>query len=29
MGHGDLYPFVLAPPVIRKLAFVDHVVHRH
>jgi hypothetical protein len=29
MGHSDLYPFVLAPPVIRKLAFVDHVVHRH
>jgi hypothetical protein len=28
MGHDDLYPFVLAPPVIRKLAFVDHIVHR-
>jgi hypothetical protein len=28
MGHDDLYPFVLAPRVIRKLAFVDHVVHR-
>ena len=28
MGHGDLYPFVLAPHVIRKLAFVDHLVHR-
>jgi hypothetical protein len=28
MGHDDLYPFVLAPPVIRKLAFVDHMVHR-
>jgi hypothetical protein len=29
MGHDDLYPFVLAPTVIRKLAFVDHMVHRH
>jgi hypothetical protein len=28
MGHDDLYPFVLAPNVIRKLAFVDHMVHR-
>jgi hypothetical protein len=28
MGHDDLYPFVLAPRVIRKLAFVDHLV-RH
>ena len=28
MGHDDLYPFVLAPTVIRKLAFVDHLVHR-
>jgi hypothetical protein len=28
MGHDDLYPFVLAAPVIRKLAFVDHMVHR-
>ena len=28
MGHDDLYPFVLAPQVIRKLAFVDHVVRR-
>ena len=28
MGHDDLYPFVLAPKVIRKLAFVDHMVHR-
>ncbi len=26
MGHDDLYPFVLAPRVIRKLAFVDHLV---
>jgi len=26
MGHSDLYPFVLAPAVIRKLAFVDQVV---
>jgi len=28
MGHRDLYPFVLAPPVIRKMAFVDHLVHQ-
>jgi hypothetical protein len=28
MGHDDLYPFVLAPNVIRKLSFVDHMVHR-
>ena len=28
MGHDDLYPFVLAPRVIRKLAFVDHIVRR-
>ncbi len=28
MGHDDLYPFVLAPNVIRKLAFVDRMVHR-
>ncbi len=28
MGHGDLYPFVLVPNVIRKLAFVDHLAHR-
>ncbi len=28
MGHDDLYPFVLAPGVIRKLAFVDHIVRR-
>jgi hypothetical protein len=28
MGHDDVYPFVLAPRVIRKLAFVDHVVNR-
>jgi hypothetical protein len=28
MGHDDLYPFVLAPRVIRKLAFVDHVIRR-
>jgi hypothetical protein len=26
MGHVDLYPFVLAPPVIDKLAFVDGIV---
>ncbi len=28
MGHDDVYPFVLAPKVIRKLAFVDYVVRR-
>lgn len=28
MGHDDLYPFVLAPKVTEKLAFVDHLV-RH
>jgi hypothetical protein len=28
MGHKDLYPFVLAAPVIRKMAFVDHLVHQ-
>jgi hypothetical protein len=28
MGRDDLYPFVLPPLVIRKLAFVDEVVHR-
>jgi hypothetical protein len=28
MGHTDLYPFVLAAPVIRKMAFVDHLVHQ-
>ncbi len=28
MGHQDLYPFVLAAPVIRKMAFVDHLVHQ-
>jgi hypothetical protein len=28
MGNRDLYPFVLAPPVIRKMAFVDHLVQR-
>ena len=26
MGHDDLYPFVLAPKVTEKLAFVDHLV---
>jgi hypothetical protein len=26
MGQPDLYPFVLAPAVIRKLSFVDHLV---
>jgi hypothetical protein len=28
MGRPDLYPFVLTPTVIRKLAFVDRVVRR-
>lgn len=28
MGRDDLYPFVLAPAVIRKLAFVDRVVRQ-
>jgi hypothetical protein len=28
MGHKDLYPFVLAAPVIRKMAFVDRLVHQ-
>jgi hypothetical protein len=28
MGRGDLYPFVIAPAVIRKLAFVDHVLRQ-
>jgi hypothetical protein len=28
MGKGDLYPFVLTPPVIAKLAFVHDVVRR-
>ncbi|HVZ07280.1 zinc-binding metallopeptidase family protein [Rhodopila sp.] len=27
MGQGDLYPFVLSPPVIEKLGFVHRVVH--
>jgi hypothetical protein len=26
LGHEDLYPFVLAPPVVEKLAFVDRAV---
>jgi hypothetical protein len=26
MGHGDLYPFVLSPPVMEKLAFVHRLV---
>ena len=26
MGHTSLYPFVLAPMVIRKLAFIDHLI---
>ncbi|WP_374445714.1 putative zinc-binding metallopeptidase [Stella sp.] len=28
MGQPDLYPFVLAPPVIEKLDFVDRLVHQ-
>jgi hypothetical protein len=28
MGHKDLYPFVLAAPVIKKMAFVDRLVHQ-
>ena len=28
MGHDDLYPFVLAPKVTEKLAFVDRLVRR-
>jgi hypothetical protein len=28
MGHRDLYPFVLAAPVIKKMAFVDRLVHQ-
>ncbi|QRE73683.1 zinc-binding metallopeptidase family protein [Methylobacterium aquaticum] len=27
MGQGDLYPFVLAPPVIAKLGFIHGLVH--
>ncbi|HEX3796275.1 MAG TPA: putative zinc-binding metallopeptidase [Acidimicrobiales bacterium] len=27
MGQDDLYPFVLAPTVVRKLSFIDHLVH--
>jgi hypothetical protein len=27
MGHADLYPFVLSPAVIEKLAFVHQTVH--
>ncbi|MBX9932876.1 MAG: putative zinc-binding peptidase [Methylobacterium sp.] len=28
MGQADLYPFVLAPPVIAKLGFIHDLVHR-
>jgi hypothetical protein len=28
MGRDDLYPFLLPAAVVRKLAFVDHIVHR-
>ncbi|RVU16586.1 zinc-binding metallopeptidase family protein [Methylobacterium oryzihabitans] len=27
MGHADLYPFVLAPPVVTKLGFIHDLVH--
>ena len=27
MGVGDLYPFILSPGVIRKLAFIHALVH--
>ncbi len=29
MGAGDLYPFILSPPVIEKLGFIHDVVHPH
>ncbi len=29
MGRGPLYPFVLAPAVVRKIAFVDRVIRLH
>ena len=29
MGQPDLYPFVLSRPVMRKLAFVHDLIHRH
>ncbi len=28
MGHVDLYPFILAPDVIRKLSFIHAIIHR-
>jgi hypothetical protein len=27
MGQPDLYPFVLSPPVISKLAFLHELIH--
>jgi hypothetical protein len=27
MGHADLYPFVISPPVIEKLGFIHELVH--
>jgi hypothetical protein len=27
MGHSDLYPFILSPPVIKKLQFIHEIVH--
>jgi hypothetical protein len=27
MGERDLYPFVIAPPVVRKLAFIHELIH--
>jgi hypothetical protein len=29
MGMPDLYPFMLSPPVIAKLAFIRDVIHAH
>jgi hypothetical protein len=28
MGHADLYPFILSPPVIEKLGFINDLVHQ-
>jgi len=27
MGEHDLYPFVIAPPVVKKLSFVHDLIH--
>jgi hypothetical protein len=29
MGERDLYPFVIAPPVVKKLGFVHDLIHGH